>query len=136
MEDDLRGVDSRVGPHGVKRSRSEVSDGEDSDDEPGPKRDRLLEELCDLEANNVEDVTFADLGDPKNDEAPPGQNDHGQRIEDRILPLRGMMHRQVEQLLGTRGRNQQQHQNRAPSTSFDGSQMKGRDGESQGTEKE
>jgi hypothetical protein len=52
MEDDLRGLDSRGGPRGVKRLWAAMSDGGESDDEPGPKRDRLFEELCDLQSVN------------------------------------------------------------------------------------
>ncbi|RKU47298.1 hypothetical protein DL546_009353 [Coniochaeta pulveracea] len=52
IEDDLRGVDPRSqGPiHGTKRARSGSTDGEETSGEPKPKRDKLLQELDNLEA--------------------------------------------------------------------------------------
>jgi hypothetical protein len=52
IEDDLRGVDSRTQspPQGTKRPRPGSASEEESDDEPKPKRDKLLQELDDLEA--------------------------------------------------------------------------------------
>lgn len=53
MDDDLRGVDSRLQlPHGVKRSRADSTDNEDSDGEPAPKRDKMLQDLDDLAADS------------------------------------------------------------------------------------
>jgi hypothetical protein len=52
IEDDLRGVDPRTQDpaHGTKRPRSESTDEDESDGDPKPKRDKLLQELDDLEA--------------------------------------------------------------------------------------
>jgi hypothetical protein len=59
MDDDLRGVDSRVElPHGVKRSRADSTDNENSDGEPAPKRDKMLQDLDDLAADSHDgDIT-------------------------------------------------------------------------------
>jgi hypothetical protein len=58
MNDDLRGVDSRVElPHGVKRSRADSTDDEVSDGEPAPKRDKMLQDLDDLAADSHDGVS-------------------------------------------------------------------------------
>lgn len=91
MEDDLRGVDSRLVPHGVKRPRDDSSDDEISDSEPTPKRDRLLEELDDLEAtHHVDDVQNGFAGpDAKQNDSTIAQNGETSPSSNCVdLPLR------------------------------------------------
>jgi hypothetical protein len=77
MEDDLRGVDSRTAPHGVKRPRADSPHEGDSSDEPTPKRDKLLEELDSLEGKEENDYATGQCPET-----------HAPVRESRNLPLR------------------------------------------------
>jgi len=92
MEDDLRGLDLRTEVRGTKRSRDELSDGSESDDEPTPKRDKLLEELCDLQSKANAEAGMAMPEDTESEEAVPVQHGQSQRSHHRNwdLPLRGL----------------------------------------------
>ena len=91
MEDDLRGLDLRTEVRGTKRSRDEMSDGFESDDEPTPKRDKLLEELCELQAKATVGAGVAMTEEAENEEAVRIQSRQSQPPEDRSwdLPVRG-----------------------------------------------
>lgn len=89
MEDDLRGLDLPAGPHGVKRRRADLSDGEDSDGEPTPKRDRLLEELSDLlTTDQVEDDLVRQEDIDQEWTTPVELEQIRQPVDNQNLPLR------------------------------------------------
>lgn len=123
MEDDLRGLGSRAGPHGVKRSRADLSDDdEDSDDEPTPKRDRLLEELCNLQSANHTQANLARLEDTAYGEAIQIEPHQSRPPEDLTLPLRG--NRKIDQTTDVEERHQQLDPKRKPDLSLTGSKTK------------
>lgn len=88
MEDDLRGLSSPVDLHGVKRPRADLWDAGDSDDEPAPKRDKLLEELCNLQSSDHPGPYLAGPEDTKDEEAMPVRPHRIRPLENRDLPLR------------------------------------------------
>jgi hypothetical protein len=113
MEDDLRGLESRAVLHGIKRPRAELSDSEDSDDEPTPKRDRLLEELCSLQFNDNAGDNLASTAEATEEEATtPVQSYQARLPGDQDLPLRG--HRLDDDTSGIEERRQQSDLESAP----------------------
>jgi len=126
MDDDLRGLDFRPGPHGVKRARSEMSDGESSDDEPEPKRDRLLEELCDLQSINQSDQGASEF-EKAEDRGAALVQDLASFPEDQHIPLR--LHRQTDETPGKKDEPRSRKGNTSDET-LDKSQAEGGPGRS------
>lgn len=124
MEDDLRGLDLRAVPHGLKRRRDELSDEGDSDDEPTPKRDKMLEELVDLQAvdsgqadNVVDDYDGQET--TEQEDGVPEQLDHvPQLAEKRDLPLRSLP--KSEDVVSSGGRKPSSGPQSKPESSLSG----------------
>ncbi|OIW31796.1 hypothetical protein CONLIGDRAFT_241136 [Coniochaeta ligniaria NRRL 30616] len=121
IEDDLRGLGSRADPHGIKRSRADLSDDEDPDDEPTPKRDRLLEELCNLQSTD-HGANLASLEDTDYEEAIPVQAHQTRPPENHVLPLRG--HRKVGHTTSIEERNPPWDPKFTPDSPFSGSETR------------
>lgn len=86
IDDDLRGVASRIEePHGIKRSRTYSSGGDESDDGSSPRKrwkDALLRELDDLEAR-----THGEEVVQEKDEGSPDRRRHGPSMTSANLGL-------------------------------------------------